>query len=194
MAGVVAVQWQKIRSVMLGVAGLQAAYSLALIYNVQTAQQLPVLFGQVSAEDYQAARISFYRPAQKINELLKDGGRVALYDEVFGALLKVPYTWANPGHSMLFEYDKMAGGEDLVARMRQLSHTHLYFNLTNPEVRAGFLQGGMPEELRARLAGDKQVQWIPLIEDAERKGLIERVEMFSTQPDRPPYAILYRIR
>src|SRR5947209_11224504 len=110
------------------VTAIQAGYTLWLCYSSLVERQLPVVLGKVSQEEYQAQYLPFYEPSKAINALGPQS-KVALYDEVFGYLLDVPYMWANPGHSTEIPYDSMADGRDFVREMRRLGFTHLYVNL-----------------------------------------------------------------
>jgi hypothetical protein len=60
---------------------------------------------------------------------LAQGGRVALYDEVFGYFLDVPYFWANPGHSTEMGYEQMRDDSQLLDSYRRLGITYVYINL-----------------------------------------------------------------
>ncbi len=101
--------------------------------------ELPVVTGNVTPEQYQQRYIPFYAGSQQINKL-GPNSKTALYDEVFGFLLDVPYVWANPGHSTLIPYDSMQNGEQYIAAMKKLGFTHVYLNLQTmlpkPEDRA----------------------------------------------------------
>lgn len=180
-------------------AGLQAAYSLWLINTVFVGTQLRVALGRDSAEDYQAANIGFYRPAQSINEQVK-GGKVALYDEVFGYLLDVPYFWANPGHGTMIPYDSMSNGQDYVRGLRSLGITHVYVNFANPQrdpiwFAAMGIDGAtqpMPENEARSMMENWEIKFVPLIADASANGLLQPVEVFRTGSGRPT-GVLFRL-
>ncbi len=122
--GVRRLQWGPL---LAGVAGVQAAYSLWVLETDRVTQQMLVITGKMTPEEYQKATISFYEPAQAINQQVM-GGKVALYDETFGFLLDVPYMWANPGHSTEIPYDDMKTGQDFADGMKKLGFTHVYVN------------------------------------------------------------------
>lgn len=109
-----------------GLTVLQALYSLWLFQSSRFSDQIQVVTGKISAADYQARGIPFYGPAQAINGLKP--GKVAMYDDVFGFLLDVPYMWANPGHSTIIPYDSMRNGDDYVREMKRLGFTHAYID------------------------------------------------------------------
>src|SRR5206468_3133940 len=91
---------------------------------------------------------------------------VALYDEPRGYYLDVDYWWANPGHSRLIEYEKLANGEDLVRELKRLGTTHLYWNLQ-------FADMVERERIQRALAGEVVLilQYKKLIVDAYRRKL-----------------------
>ena len=113
---------------------LQAGYSLGLVYLQRFQTQSQPVLGKVSAEEYQAHSVSFYTPSQVINKVAEKG-KVALYDEVFGYLLDVPYMWANPPHCTVIPYDSMQTADDYVAELKKEGFTHVYINLS-PLVKA----------------------------------------------------------
>ncbi len=176
---------------MAAVIAVQAVVTLYLGSNMRLSPQLPVALGSVSAEDYQKKSIPFYESAQFINDLGKtEKVNVALYDEVFGYLLDVPYFWANPGHSTVIPYDKMSGGEDFVREMKALGITHVYLSTSSVvQPDRQFLQrwlGSMglseeerltDEERQARLA-DWQSKWQILLADAVNQKLLMPVQPF----------------
>lgn len=91
------------------------------------ASKLRVVLGADTPETYKG-RPGFADAAKTLNVLAKDG-RVALFDEVFGDLLDVPYFWAGPGHTTEMGYATMKGGGELVAALKRLHVTHAYFAL-----------------------------------------------------------------
>lgn len=175
--------------VLAAVAALQAFYSLWVLDTDRVGQQMLVLTGKLTPEEYQRKFISFYEPAQAINQDAA-GGKVALYDETFGYLLDVPYMWANPGHSTLIPYDSMSTPEDYVRDMKALGFTHVYVNVRamegSPEaIQAWYGETGllgsvvnMPE--RADDLDDWQVKYKILIADAIAKHLLVPVQQFRS--------------
>jgi len=95
-------------------------------------QQFQIAIGQLSPKEYLSAGTSFYDPAQYLNRTLKKGDRVALFDEVFGYFLDVPYFWANPGHTTELGYDKMDSGDDFVKALKAKGIDYVYVNLHPP--------------------------------------------------------------
>lgn len=107
--------------------GLQAVFSLYLVHSMITADQLPVVLGKEDPAAYRAKRVGFTKGAAAISEA--KAGKVALYDEVFGYLLDVPYMWANPGHGDYIPYDSLNDGVAYAAKMKELGFTHIYVNI-----------------------------------------------------------------
>ncbi|HWA81786.1 MAG TPA: glycosyltransferase family 39 protein [Fimbriimonadaceae bacterium] len=186
---------------LAGAAVLQALVSFYVVKSLRFDGQVQVATGQVNVDQYMSATTKFYEPAQYLNQDAK-GGRVALYDEVFGFLLDVPYLWANPGHSNELGYDKMQTGEDLVAALKREGITHVYVNLlpagsdpNNPQFKRWFqtlgLQGPAqpytPEE-KAKLMPDLNWRAKVLLGEAIASHRLTLEKAF----DRPP-RLIFRI-
>lgn len=175
--------------ILAGLVGLQSAYAFFLIKVAILDAKLPVVLGKVSAEDYLASSVAFYRSAQEIN---RDSyvRLVALYDEVFGYYLDKPYFWANPGHSTQVPYDSMKSGADLADSFAKLGVTHVYVSFAQEPrgVMAGqfgpaAVQNGekpplSPEDLKA-IEAEPQTKWKALILDAVRQ---DRLTIQFTAP------------
>jgi hypothetical protein len=116
-------------TVAMAAVGVQAVYTLWLFQSQQVVPKIQVVTGKVTPDEYRAAAIPFFVPSQAINRDVK-GGKVALYDELFGYLLDVPYFWANPNHSTVIPYDAMQNADDYVREMRKLGFTHVYINFS----------------------------------------------------------------
>jgi hypothetical protein len=170
-----------------GIIALQALVTLYMSSQLRFSMQLPVVLGTVSAEDYQRKSIPFYEASEFINKEVK--GKVALYDEVFGSLLDVPYFWANPGHSTQIPYDQLKSGADFAAELKKQGFTHVYISIS-PVVKdrafaqrwlasMGLIPGEpIPDEERQRLLADWQSQWQILLADAVRDGQLKPVQTF----------------
>lgn len=111
----------------IAVQGLGTLY-LQTRYEDRFAQKLRVVLGTDKPEDYEKRMVPFAEPAEFLNQAAK-GGRVALYNELFGYLLDVPYFWADPGNSTELDYAAMKNGDDLVAALKKLGITHVYIAL-----------------------------------------------------------------
>jgi 4-amino-4-deoxy-L-arabinose transferase-like glycosyltransferase len=170
-------------------AAAQVAQSLLGLYvlnSLLVSDQLQVVSGKVSPEDYQSQRIGFYRTAQRLNQLVPATGKVALYDEVFGFLLDVPYFWANPGHTTELGYDAMTTGDELIASFGRLGITHVCLSLAStakedrPSLEAGLGLNGpasaFTDEIRTKLMADPGSKWRALLVDAAQKGHLRFVE------------------
>lgn len=120
-----------LKYVVGALACIQLGYTAYLIDQSLLANQLSVVLGQVTEEQYLSKFVPFSNAAQEINKLPK-GSKIALYDEVFGYFLDIPYMWANPGHGMTIPYDDMHTGHDYVTKMKELGFTHVYINLFPP--------------------------------------------------------------
>lgn len=178
-----------------GAAVIQALVSFYVVKTTRFDNQVQVVAGQVTPDQYRAASISFYDPAQFLNRTAK-GGRVALYDEVFGFLLDVPYLWANPGHSNELGYEKMQTGDDLVAALTREGITHVYVNLyppgtdpNNPELKRwlqtlglqGAAQPYTPEE-KTKLMPDLNWRAKVLLGEAIASHRLELKQVFQKPP------------
>lgn len=170
---------------------LQTVVGLAVLYQFLVTAQLQVVTGKVGADEYQAERIEFYEPAQFINKNVVDG-RVALYDEVFGYLLDVPYFWANPGHTTELGYDRMKTADDLVASLKAHGITYVYFNLaptrqgdrafSDQWLAASGLQGPpvpFPPEVRQGRMADIGSRYLILVAEAAGSGKLTLVQPFK---------------
>lgn len=181
-------------SLMASLATVQAIATIYLYHSRLFTHQMQVVTGSVSREEYQARRIPFYVPAQAINQL-GPNTKVALFDEVFGFLLDVPYYWANPGHSTQIPYDSIQTGEQFTRRMKEMGFTHAYLNLRaqSPETAAAMqnaLSGQpLPVALRDQAMGNWQVKFNPLIADSVRSGHMSVVQSFGN-PSRPQPVLL----
>lgn len=184
-------------ALMGGISVVQALLSLYLLNTQRFSDQMQVIVGKVSAEEYQARRIPFYLPAQELNKLGKDS-KIALYDEVFGYLLDVPYVWANPGHSTTIPYDTMQTGKDFVEGMRKLGFSNLYLNLQakSPQDAQAILQAmggqGFPEGERERMFNNWEIKYNVLIPEAVVSGDLEIVQMFGRQES--PRSLLLKLK
>ena len=164
---------------------VQMVAALFVISKTVVSSQIQTVLGRMSPEMYRSGSISFHEPAKWLNENAKNG-KVALYDEVFGYELDIPYMWANPGHTTELGYEQMTTGDDLIAALKRMGVTHIYLNLSlsNPEFAqrwygaAGL--GDMPKPFepqeREGMLGDLQVRWKPLLAEAvaQRKATLEQ--------------------
>ena len=169
---------------------VQALAGLYVTYTAVTSDQLEVALGQTDREAYRVRRISFAEPAAEINSTVKPA-KIALFDEVFGFLLDVPYFWGNPGHTTEVGYEAMETQDDFVEGLQKQGISHLYWNLslTPKPQRDELLQAsglvGTPvalnPDVRANLMADTQSKWKPLLVEAIASGRIRLVKEFGSR-------------
>ncbi len=159
-----AIKRLKAGAALAAVIGIQAAYSLYLVYDQRFQVQSQAAFGKVSLEDYQTQTVAFYEASQAINKEVQNG-KVALYDEVFGSFLDVPYVWANPPHSQIIPYDSLNTGAEYSDAMKKLGFTHIYISTSGVVKDAGFVKKWVAA---MGLSGDP----VPF-SDTERKAMLE---------------------
>ena len=138
--------------VVAGAIAVQAALTFFVATRFGTAftDKLRVVLGGETAEAYETRKIAFAEPARYLNDVAK-GGRVALFDEVFGYLLDVPYFWAGPGHTTEMGYATMRNGDEFVLALKRLGITHVYFSTSTAF--GGGPEGERERERWARAAG-----------------------------------------
>jgi len=199
----------RLGQVVAGLTALQALYSVWLFGTQRYLDQMEVVTGRVSADDYQTKRISFYGASKEINKTVGPTGKVALYDEVFGFLLDVPYMWANPGHSTLIPYDQMSTPDDFVNGLKKLGFTHVYINLSSQVKAREFaqrwvasmalngVQNPLPSEEAAKLTADWQSKWEVLLAEAAATGKLHFAQSYPAGAfpagDRFPRGILFSL-
>jgi hypothetical protein len=176
---------------MAMVAGIQALVTIMIVMNFRVTQQLPVVLGTVAPDEYRRAVVPFYEPSRDINRRLDATSKLAMYDEVFGVFLDVPYMWANPGHSTLIPYDEMQTGDDYTRAMRDLGFTHAYVSLSSIVKEREFARrwigemglgegDGFPQEERAALLENWETRWHVLLADAVREGRARPVQTYRS--------------
>lgn len=187
--------------VMAGAIALQALGTIfvATRFNDEENRfrsKLEVILGKTTPDDYQRATTSFAEPAKYLNQTV-GSGRVALYDEVFGFLLDVPYFWANPGHTTELGYSSMRSGDDLIAAFDRLGLTHAYFALNtafggnedeaNKWLAAAGMNGSVVpysgEDRAARLQ-DPQAAYKVFLAEAVASGKLRLLQAFGSRPTR----------
>lgn len=185
--------------VVAAAAAAQGLYSAWLIKTFRTDVQLPVLAGKVT-EDQFLSSTPFHEAAKTIDEVCKNG-RVALYNEVFGFFLDVPYFWANPGHSTEIPYATLRDGHELALSLKSLGMTHVYLSLDYMEpgqrrrMIAAMGLGSAPhpytsEEIRGAFA-DIRNKWPVLLAQAIESGDLAPIKTFGEQG---VHGILFSLR
>lgn len=185
----------KLRSILQGAVVVQSLATLYLLREMQIMDQLQVVTGKVTPQEFRAKSVALANMAGTLNELPQNS-KIALYDEVFGFLLDRDYMWANPGHSTLIPYENMKTGEDYAKEMQALGFTHVYVNLqfTERETRSKWLQALSPTgedytpEEKEKMSTDLDLKWRLLIAEAARNLKIKLIEqkgpglLFEIQP------------
>jgi 4-amino-4-deoxy-L-arabinose transferase-like glycosyltransferase len=191
----------KLGRLVAGGIALQAVFSILLIYSEVVSGKMPVILGNETPEAYVSQNLPIAAVAPELNQIAK-GGKVALYDEVIGFYLDIPYYWANPGHSTEIPYDRLNDGHAYVQELRKQGFTHVYMNLgmmpQEPEdpkqqtpldlqrwLRAAGLKSPTQpysEAERKAITSDWQIKWKFLIADAVRSGELRLVPFQSQWP------------
>jgi 4-amino-4-deoxy-L-arabinose transferase-like glycosyltransferase len=157
----------RVGPLLAGLAAVQALFALYVGKVFHLDPKLPVVLGRISEEEYLKLAAPFAISAKAINEQVTASGKVALYDEVFGYYLDVPYFWANPGHSTLIPYERTEDGAQLADELKRLGFTHVYVNF------------GVGVAFANRDAREKWMAQARLIEPAQPISAEERSEAFK---------------
>ncbi len=181
-----------------GAIALQALGTLYLQtrYDDRFAAKLRVVLGSEKADDYETRMIPFAEPARFLNNVAK-GGRVALYNELFGYLLDVPYIWADPGNTTELDYAAMKSGDDLIAALQKLGVSHVYIALgvtfggnmeeADKWLGAAGLNGSVvpyaPEDRASRMVDPQNANKV-LLAEAIASGKLHLIQAFGNRPER----------
>ncbi len=116
----------------LGVCSL--AFSLGVGLSLLSLEA-PVVFGQVSRDDYITRGFGPYPAMQFINTQLPDNSKIVMYGNPLGFYCDKPYLWGEPTHGTTIPYDTFHSAGDLRAYLHKLGVTHIlvtpsYFPLT----------------------------------------------------------------
>lgn len=190
--------------VIAGAIVVQAALSLFVQtrFGDAFADKLRVVLGTETAESYQLRKIGFAEPAKFLNDPSTGVKRVALYDEVFGDLLDVPYFWAGPGHTTELGYATMRNGDELVEALKRQGISHVYFDLGtafghNPDLTNRWVQaaglGGAPRPFtgaeRETQMGDERNAYKVFLAEAIASGKLRPVQSFGRGGLRQVFAV-----
>jgi len=147
--------------------------------------RIRVALGATAPEDYLRSKLGFYEVAEALN---KGTGKVALFDEVFGFYLDVPYYWAGYGHSTEMGYATMASSDDLIASFKKLDIKRVYVNLRMSDpafvgrwvsaMGLGDAPAPLPDAERRQLIDDVQARWKVFLADAVQQGKLRLVQVF----------------
>jgi hypothetical protein len=116
----------------LGVVSL--AFSLGVGLSLLS-QEAPVVFGQVSRDDYITRGFGPYSAMQFINTQLPANSKIIMYGNPLGFYCDKPYLWGEPTHGTTIPYDTFHNADDLRAYLHKIGVTHIlitqsYFPLT----------------------------------------------------------------
>ena len=175
---VVRVQAGKVLAGLVVLQGLWTAYLSKEM--LVTTDRVRVAFGATDSKEYLRKSLPFYEVAEYLNE--QKTKRVALFDEVFGFYLDVPYFWAGFGHTDEMGYESMQTTDDFVGALKKLGIDRIYVSTTFMDrafrdrwLAAMGLTGGvqsLPEEERAELIANPEARWRPLLAEAVLEGKI----------------------
>lgn len=143
-------------------------------------ERVRAALGATDTQTYLRGGLSFYEAAEYLNE--QKAKRVALFDEVFGFYLDVPYFWASYGHTDEMGYETMKSSDEFVASLKGLGIDRLYVKLQpgDPEGTRRWLDAmgfsgtptPLPEAEKAALVKDPQSCWRAYLVDAVVGGKI----------------------
>ncbi|HRK22087.1 MAG TPA: glycosyltransferase family 39 protein [Fimbriimonadaceae bacterium] len=184
----------KIGPLLAGLVAIQAAAALYVGKVFHVDPKLPVILGRTSIEDYWKATAPFAEAAKGIDEAVTKQGKVALFDEVFGYFLNVPYFWANPGHSTQIPWANLDDGVAWADEMKRQGFTHVYMNLSigvafpDRETRDRWLRAAglsdarepFPPEERAAAFQDLRNKWRHLVAEAIAEGRLAPIQSYKT--------------
>lgn len=176
VAGLIFARRDVVGKLLVGAVLVQAVFSYLIAKDqLLTPQRLQSL--SQSEDDFLTRSMPIYR-AGKVMKEQPALGKVALYDEVFGFYLDVPYAWASFGHSTEFGYQTMKTPEELLESFRKQGITHVYLNLAMQDQAFAYERWipSMGLALNQESRTWSQVEATPL-DDAEKKGLLADVQV-----------------
>jgi len=97
--------------------------------------EAPVVFGQVSRDDYITHGFGPYPAMQYINTQLPANSKIVMYGNPLGFYCDKTYLWGEPTHGTYIPYDTFHNADDLRAYLHKIGVTHIlitptYFPLT----------------------------------------------------------------
>jgi hypothetical protein len=119
---------------LAGLAVCSLAFSLYLGGQLLS-QELPVVLGQVSRDDYIQRNFGPYAAMQFINTQLPKNSKIVMYGNPLGFYCDRPYLWGDAIHGTYIPYDTFHSADDLRTYLHKLGVTHIlitpkYFPLT----------------------------------------------------------------
>lgn len=183
-------QVTRYRVLLYGLIGTQLLYTFGLLKMAQLDMNLLAVTGRLDRQQYQEQVVPFAGVAREINAL-GQGTKVALFDEVFGYFLDVPYVWGNPGHSKRLGFEEMQSGADFVQQLSKEGITHVYVALRLPgspprvELAGALLAGQIPPQSWVdQMDADLRTRWQKHLVEAHQEGLLQVVPLSEENAQR----------
>lgn len=172
---------------------LQLAWSLILFSPwLSPVAQMCGFIARPNESQYLSDKFPFAVESEKLNRL-GPNAKIALFDEPRGYYLDVEYWWANPGHSMIIDYDKLQNGADFVRELLRTKTTHVYMNLEfAPPEEARTILASLQNSVSAPSGSLIRYRW--LIMDALVRGLLQVEDWTDLQNGGPLRAVLFKIK
>ena len=141
LAGYVVVQAYSLRlksGYALAALGIGSLVFSGYIGTILLSKITPVVFGQISRDDYIEQNFGQYPAMQFLNTQLPANTKTVLYGCPLGFYSDKPYVWGDAMHGTFIPYDMFHSADDLRAYYRKLGITHIliwekYFPLAPPK-------------------------------------------------------------
>ena len=105
---------------------------------------IPVALGQENPEVYLTRSFAGYAAQKWASENTPENAYFAIYGEPRNFYLKRKYFWADDAHNNLIDYSQIQNGAQLVAALKKLGATHVFWN-TRAAQNGGF--GDAPPQM-----------------------------------------------
>jgi hypothetical protein len=105
---------------------LAAAAAGLLLFSVHppvhgdTLLQFKTVAGRVSAEDFLTQKLDHYPACRYLNEHVRPGERILLFQENRGFYLDGDYLWGDPKNQIVIDYRRLHSPDELAARLKSL--------------------------------------------------------------------------
>ncbi|MEQ1823463.1 MAG: hypothetical protein ABL949_13215 [Fimbriimonadaceae bacterium] len=160
----------KAKALMGGVV-VQGAITLMLCNTMLLQpERIRAALGIAPQDEYLTKSLPFYSAAKILNDEKKP---VALFDEVFGFYLDVPYFWASYGHTSELGYEDQRTEDDFLAALKKQGFERLYINLRlGPPSMAEAMASKAPdiEALKAKYMLKVEDKWRAFVLTALQNG------------------------
>jgi hypothetical protein len=164
--------WQA--KALVGGVVVQAGITLMLCNTMLLQpERIRAALGITPQDEYLTKSLPFYSAAKILNEEKKP---VALFDEVFGFYLDVPYFWASYGHTSELGYEHQKTEDDFLAALKKRGFERLYINLRlGPPSMADALAGRAPdiELLKTEYMKKVEDKWRAFVLTALQNGKLK---------------------